>query len=192
MAKKKMTFSGAMSKAPKKVWDDARNTDVGGKRTLPEIEDGTYPCRMKKMKCDTDKYDKPYVAITLVVIEGEYEGVVLDKFHSLKVWDQDLPRLVKTLKGAGYEFPEDEEAGPLLEGIAADVAENEPEVMVAVANGTYTATRDTEDYKKGDEVPMLNVYINRPCSIEEGASVPASVKKAPAKKAPAKKAPTKK
>ncbi len=185
--KKKATFAGAMAKAPKKAWESARAAEPGGKRELPQIDDGTYPCRMKKMKCDTSNKDgTPYVSITLVVLEGEFEGVVLDKFHSLKDWEQDLPRLVKTLKAAGYEFPDNitnEKAGEFIESIAEDVNSSEPEVMVAVENREYAATKDGDDYKKGDMIPAMNVYINRPRSEEEGAPAAKPAKKAPVKKA---------
>lgn len=184
-AKKKATFAGNMAKVPKKTWEAARTAEPGGKRELPQIEDGVYPCRMKKMKCDVDGNGNSYVAITLTVIDGEYEGVILDKFHSLKDFEADLPRLVKTLKGAGYEVPEQKDPAAyaaLIEGIAKDVNDNEPEVLVSVQNGEYEAKRDTEDYKKGDMVPKLDVYINRPRSIEEGAAT-TKTKKTPAKKA---------
>lgn len=193
MGKKKMTFAGAMSKVPAKAWEQARNAEPGGKRELPVIDDGVYPCRMKSAKADTDKDGNPYVVLPLVVTEGEFEGVKLEKFHSLKDWDADLPRLVKTLKGAGYQGFDNckpTEVGKLIESIVADVNDSEPEVMVSVKNGTYTATRDTDDYKKGDDVPKLDVYINRPKSVEEGAAIQSPAKKstkAPAKK-PAKKA----
>ena len=186
MAKKKMTFAGAFAKVPKKAWEAARDVEVGGKRKLPVIEDGVYPCELKDAKADTDGQGNPYVSIKCVVLDGEYKGVRLDKFHSLKDWEQDLPRCTKTLKGAGYQFPEDadvRQAGKLIEDIVKDINESHPHVMVSVKNGTYTAKSDTDDYKKGDEVPKLDVYINRPLSVEEGAApAPAPAKKPAAKR----------
>jgi hypothetical protein len=189
MAKKKMTFAGAMTKAPKKAWEAARNAEVGGKRELPVIEDGNYPCRVKNAKGGVDSKDVPYVSYKLVVLEGEFEGITLDKFHSLKDWDIDLERLVKSLKGMGYTGFEEvgaDKMGAFIENILADINESEPEVMVGVKNGTYTAKSDGENHKKGEEVPKLDIYVNRPRSVEEGAGTTAPPKKT-AKKAPAKK-----
>lgn len=179
VAKKKMTFEGAFAKVPKKAWEVARQAEPGGKRERPVIDDGVYPCELRDAKADTDGDGNPYVVIPCFVIEGEFAGVRLEKFHSLKDWDADLPRLVKTLKGAGYEItePDPAKAGGLIKSIIADINANHPQAMVSAKNGTYTAKKDTEDYKKGDEVPKLDVYINRPLSVEEGATT-----KAPAKK----------
>lgn len=178
MAKKKMTFEGAMAKVPKGAWDAARQAEPMGKRQLPVIDDGVYPCELKDAKADCDKDGNPYVSFQCVVISGEFKNVRLDKFHSLKDWEADLPRLVKTLKGAGYEITEEDprKVPALIKGIVDDINKSHPQVMVSVKNGTYVAKSDTSDYKKGDEVPKLDVYVNRPVSVEEGATVTAEKK----------------
>lgn len=191
MAKKTMTFGAAMDKAPKKAWEAARNAEPGGKRELPDIDDGVYPCRIKKAKGATDKNGNPYVVFTMIVLEGEFEGVTLEKFHSIKDWDTDMERLVKTVKGIGYQIPDKTPPGTVMEEIIADINETQPEVMTSVENDTYEAKADGNGYKKGDSIRTLNVYINRPRSVEEGAaaapaSKPKTTKKAPAKKTAAK------
>lgn len=191
MAKTKATFAGALSKAPAKAWEKARAAEVGGKRELPEIEDGTYPCRVKLARSGIGKNDAPWVSYKLVVLEGPAEGVQLDKFHSVDDWDADLERLVKSFKGMGYtgfENVKPAQMGEFIESILADINASEPEVMVGVKNGTYTAKTKSGGHEVGDEVRKLDIYVNRPRSTEEGASTTA----APAAKKTAKKAPAKK
>lgn len=189
MAKKKATFAGAMGKVNSKTWAAARAAEPGGERTLPVIDDGVYPCVVTGCRADTDKEGNPYMSFALTVSEGEFEGVKLDKFHSVKDHEVDLARLVKTVKGIGYEVDEGMTPDQWLEGVAADINDKnspQPEVFVQVKNGSYVGTHGAN---AGKEVKKVDVYINRPRSEEDGASSTPAPKKGPkpAKKAPAKK-----
>jgi len=186
MAKKKVTFAGAMGKVNSKVWSKAREVEPGGgMRTLPKIDDGVYPCFVTACKADTDKDGNPYMAFSLAVSEGEFKGVKLDKFHSIKDHEKDLERLVKTIKGIGYSIDEGMSPDEFLEGVSADINDKgspQPEVMVAVKNGSYVPSQGP---RAGEEVATVDVFVNRPRSEEDGAS---SSPAAPAKGAKATKA----
>ena len=188
MAKKTATFAGAIGKVSGKVWSKAREAEPGGERTLPKIDDGVYPAEVTSCRADVDQNGNPYMAFSLKVIDGEFEGVKLDKFHSIKDPEKDLERLVKTIKGIGYTIDEGMSPDQFLEGVAADINDKDtptPEVMVAVKNGSYVAKQGKN---AGQEIATVDVFINRPRSEEDGAS---STPAAPAKKAAKKAAPKK-
>lgn len=155
---KQVTFKSAMSKVPAKVWQKAKETPAGGgKFEIPDIQDGNYAARVVGARTGMTKGSPatPYVSFTLEVFDdAQYDGVKLDKFHGIKDLEKDLPRVVKTIKGMGYNIPDDlppEE----IEDLVAQIAKDEPEVVVAVKNDEY------ED-KKGETVRALLVYINQP------------------------------
>lgn len=196
MAKKTATFAGAMGKVNGKVWSKAREAEPSsGVRELPVINDGTYPCVVTACKADVDKNETPYMAFSLSVSEGPFKGVKLDKFHSIKDHEKDLERLVKTIKGIGYTIDEGMSPDEFLEGVAADINDKgspQPEVLVAVKNGSYIAKQGPN---AGQEVATVDVFINRPRSEEDGASstpaAPAKKSTKAAKAAPKKAAPKK-
>ena len=155
---KQVSFKGAMSKVPAKVWDKARETPAGGGGgfEVPDIQDGTYPAEVTAARCGMTQGNEPYVSFTLTVIDDEtYDGVKLDKYHSIKDMEKDLPRVVKTIKGMGYDL--DENFNPEdLEDLVAQIAKEKPKVLAAVKNGEYQST------KTGETVHKVDVYVNQP------------------------------
>lgn len=162
---KQVSFKAAMTKVPKKVWEKARETPAGGGGSfeVPDIQDGNYPAEVTDARCGMTKANEPYVSFTLTVFGDEqYDGVKLDKYHSIKDMDKDLPRVVKTIKGIGYDLPDDFNPED-LEDLIAQIKEDRPKVIAAVKNGEYKST------KTGEDVHKVDVYVNQPYE-ESGAS----------------------
>ena len=175
MAKSK-TFAEAMEKVPEKVFAEAKKVQAGGTFELPDIMDGKYKAKWSGGECGIGGKGKiegiPYVRINFVVFDnGQYEGVKLEKFHTLKDMTKDLARVVKTFKGLGYEFEESFKAKD-LEKLVASANDDPPSCMLTVKNGEYT---DGE----GNERKKIEVYTDRPLAEDELQPV----KKAPAAKA---------
>lgn len=162
MAKSK-TFAEAMEKVPEKVFNEAKKVQAGGGFELPVIANGKYKARFSGGECGIGTgrvAGIPFVRLNFVVFDSpDYDGIKLEKYHTLKDMAKDLARVVKTFKGLGYEFDEDFKAKD-LEKLMADANSSKPACLITVKNGEYT---DNE----GNEKKKVEVYTDRPLADEE-------------------------
>ena len=56
---------------------DVAESEKGGNKDYPEIPDGEYEVKIKKMELKTSKKGDPMVAIQFKILEGQYKGSMI-------------------------------------------------------------------------------------------------------------------
>lgn len=181
MAKEKNSGFAVAARKVGKAWDDARNADPTNTFSTPNIDDGTYNCKVKSAKCGVIENGKnkgmPFVSIVFTVTDGEFEGTNLPVMHTLAD-DVKMSFLSKDLQRLGYETKDTSLAD--VEGMIDDLAETLPDVQVDVKN---KYSKDAN----GNERHNVNVYVNSLIEADEGGeeAEEAEEPKKPARKADA-------
>lgn len=56
---------------------EVKESEKGGSKDYPEIPDGEYEVKVKKMELKTSKKSDPMVAIQFKILEGQYKGSMI-------------------------------------------------------------------------------------------------------------------
>jgi len=79
------SFSSALSKIGGGAFNEAKKVkDSRGQYEKPNIEDGVYVASLVTARSGEDKNGFGYVAFDFVVSQGTFQGVKLNKFHSIR------------------------------------------------------------------------------------------------------------
>ena len=149
-------FASAIQKAAGgKAWEASRTVkDARGSFEDPEIDDGTYVARLTNGRTGSDKNGFPYAAFDFTVARGQFEGVTVSKFHSIRERGQrNVGQALDSLFIDLQRLSPDEDFSELdpedIEGLVVDLVAEEPVVQIGVKNNTV-----------GDKV-YINVFINK-------------------------------
>lgn len=148
-------FASAIQKAGGKAWEASRSVkDARGSFEDPEIDDGTYVAQLTNGRTGQDKNGFAYAAFDFTVARGQFEGVTVSKFHSIRergqrTVEQALESLFIDLKrmepAENFDEFEPEDIDTLIEDLVAA----KPILQIGVKNNTV-----------GDRV-FINVFINK-------------------------------
>lgn len=156
MAREKQAqgFAAAVKKVGNDAWEQGKsNVKSGGSYEQQPIDDGTYVATVESGRTGTDKNGNPYVAFDFKVLRGEFQGVRLNKFHSIaekgrRTLEQALGSLLTDVSRLASQDvadiqPED------VETLVSDLNDENPVVQIAVVNSEYNGNN------------YINVYVNK-------------------------------
>jgi hypothetical protein len=137
-------------------WKAARAATKQGYQD-PDIDDGSYVCKVDSFDCKVSRSNKPMVIVKMAVLRGDYQGTQLSKTYMLNqsdYYDMNLQFLTADLKLCD----------PSLVDTIPEMSEDEffdelEDICVGITDVKPTVRCTVQKMKSGDR-QRLNIYFN--------------------------------